>query len=533
MLLLIFILGTVISGAISAVGAIDHTNTNLRRQMRPLVTIEVDQDAVTAAWEADGGYIYEGTEPGFHHFEMRGEWPTVEPIMPEMIREIEALPQVEHGVYSIHAFLPLLGVREHQVITGGEWGGGQPGEVRSCAFSATGECIPETVVPILQGGLRGISGHEPVTMSEGLIELVEGSNFENYRTHMQTDAAPVMISRGLAIENGWELESIIRSEQRWWVHNADEIAMLGDFNVDLFLEDLIFATVQTEFEIIGLFDVPLDEALFEQNEIYEMQRIQHLTNHVYTTNEAAEAQILAAREVDREYELAAGLEPSADPELYQTHLEVLMMLHDPLELEDFRAAVAPYLPEFWIVADLTDSYAGIAPSMEMLSQVANQMLVGVTLASILTLSLLITLFLKDRRHEIGIYLAIGEKRIKIIMQIIFEVISIAVVGITLAVFVGNLIAGRLSHEMVLNEVNQPVQEPVDRWGFGRGPDEMGLAELGFAPELTPDELMAAFDTTLSANTVMLIYGAAVAIVMLSTLIPVVYVVRLQPKKVLL
>ena len=62
--LLIFILGTVTAGAISAVAAITNTDTNLRRQLRPLITFEIDQDAVHAAWEAGGGYHYEFTSPG-------------------------------------------------------------------------------------------------------------------------------------------------------------------------------------------------------------------------------------------------------------------------------------------------------------------------------------------------------------------------------------------------------------------------------------------------------------------------------------
>ena len=42
LLLLVFILGTVIAGAISVQGAINNTSANLRRQMRPIVSIELD-----------------------------------------------------------------------------------------------------------------------------------------------------------------------------------------------------------------------------------------------------------------------------------------------------------------------------------------------------------------------------------------------------------------------------------------------------------------------------------------------------------
>jgi len=74
---------------------------------------------------------------------------------------------------------------------------------------------------------------------------------------------------------------------------------------------------------------------------------------------------------------------------------------------------------------------------------------------------------------------------------------------------------------------------MKRWGFGRDHSEMGLAELGFAPELTPDELIAAFDTTLTGNTIVLVYGVGIATVIISILLPIGYIVKLSPRKVLL
>ena len=516
LLLLVFILGTVISGAISAVTAINNTNTNLRRQMRPLASLEIDYDTIMEEIHVTEYFTTTQLREGF-------EYPL--PIMPEQIREIASLPQVEHFTYSIHSLVQLFGVTEHQVREGGQWNG----VINNCAFNRmTDRCVPETLAPIFQTVIRGVSSEKPMTMHEGLIELVEGNSFENYHLNMQTDAYPIMISRGFASENGWELGSIITLEQRWWLPGEmiGEIVSAGEFTID----DLIFATQSFEFEIIGLFDVPLNEELFEQNEIYEMQRIQYLINHIYTTNEAADAHVMVAREIFAEYLLLEGSEYWDDG---HTIDEILIILYDPLQLEDFRTAAMPYLPENWTVVDFTDSFAAIEPSMNMLNEIADQILVGVALASVLILSLLITLFLKDRRHELGIYLALGEKKAKIVMQTLFEVVAISLIGITLAIFAGNLIAGRLSQEMVLTELTAEVPSLPDRWGSGREHWDMGLAELGFAPELTPDELISAFDATLTGNTIILIYGAGIATVMISTLIPVIYIVKLNPKKVLL
>jgi len=68
--LAIFILGTAVSGAISVGNAIHTTDSSLRRNMRPVVTISFD-------WEA---YV--------QHERETGEWASFEPLSPEIIYEI-------------------------------------------------------------------------------------------------------------------------------------------------------------------------------------------------------------------------------------------------------------------------------------------------------------------------------------------------------------------------------------------------------------------------------------------------------------
>ena len=60
-----------------------------------------------------------------------------------------------------------------------------------------------------------------------------------------------------------------------------------------------------------------------------------------------------------------------------------------------------------------------------------------------------------------------------------------------------------------------------------------MGDLGFGGNLSPEEMVEAFDTSLSANVVVLLYVVGLATVVVSTLIPIAYVVKLEPKKVLL
>ena len=52
-------------------------------------------------------------------------------------------------------------------------------------------------------------------------------------------------------------------------------------------------------------------------------------------------------------------------------------------------------------------------------------------------------------------------------------------------------------------------------------------------DLTVDEMIEAFDTTLTIEAIIWFYVVGIGTVMISTLIPIVYLVKLNPKKVLL
>lgn len=83
----------------------------------------------------------------------------------------------------------------------------------------------------------------------------------------------------------------------------------------------------------------------------------------------------------------------------------IFVLNDPLEIEDFREAVEPMLPEFYIVSDVSSAFSNLESSMERMLWIADIVLVVSMVTTLLILSLLITLFLRDHRYVMGIYLS--------------------------------------------------------------------------------------------------------------------------------
>jgi len=146
---------------------------------------------------------------------------------------------------------------------------------------------------------------------------------------------------------------------------------------------------------------------------------------------------------------------------------------------------------------------------------------------LIILSLLITLFLRDRKHEIGIYLALGEKKGKIITQILTEVLSVSIIGITLSLFAGNIISDGISQQMIHNNMMNELENPS--MNFDWNP----LEGMGFNTNMSMDEMLENYEVGLDGQTIGLFFLVGAGTVILSTISPIIYITSLNPKKIMM
>lgn len=518
LLLLIFILGTVISGALAVEGAVSNTDANLRRGMRQIVTFQQDYDAYQEHMEELG---LSWDDP---------DVPRIEPLTPEMVRTIGALPQVEHFEYSIPLHMMIEGFREFNL------------------FSENYDEVDESHdqgMAWLQ--LRGSSETELLQVRENIIEIVEGRSFEEAELETASEVNPMIISAGFARVNDLSLGDIIELPQRIVYPQPEN--QIWDPEWELNHEN-IYVEEKFEFEIVGIFD-SVEDINFEDNSeeaVAMRNRLNNILSMIHVPNSVAEAMqqfnleqhllmfehmVETGMEID-EWTLQSieELQSSENIEDEVMNITSIMVLNDPLDMEAFSQAAEDILPDFWAVEGTSGGFDAISSSMETMQNIAFWVLVVSVGATLLILSLLITLFLRDRRYEMGVYLALGEKKTKIIYQILIEVVATAFIGITLAVFTGNLISGVMSQTMLRNELTaeNSSNNQMDM-GMCIGCDP--LEDMGFTQEMSPEEMLEAFDVSINIATVGLFYAVGLGAVIFSTIVPVIYVVTLNPKKVLM
>jgi len=506
LLVLVFILGTIIAGAISVRGAINNTDANLRSRMQPIVSVSFD----AVAWEESIDWSTVGEDENI--------WLQQPHLMPSHVREIAELPYVSFYDYMIVSSLQSFEVEQYIPDELDIHFGGMEGE-------------PQWF------NLRGTSSTELVQIDQGMIDLVQGDQFDANELIPGADRSVAIVSTGFANANNLSLNSTFTLYN--FVMFPDEQGEIWGWGADWWVDENIYERVGMEFEIIGLFDIPIDSDQDQdqgQGRVSndDWQRMDNL-NNIYVPNWAIEdvarrtlaAQISVFNTVDVDMPEWLAQAPGANEDEEHQVLS-LFVLEDPAYMDEFRAAAEPLLPEYHSVEDLSSAFDDIASSMETMQTLANGILYVSIGATLLILSLLITLFLRDRRYEMGVYLALGEKKGRIVSQILMEVVVTALVGITLAVFTGHFMSGLISQNMLREELAAQANQNDDEWHWTVF-DQLGIP----TDDMSIDDMMAAYDISLSIEVVGFFYVIGLGAVVLSTLAPVIYVMALNPKKVLM
>ena len=98
-------------------------------------------------------------------------------------------------------------------------------------------------------------------------------------------------------------------------------------------------------------------------------------------------------------------------------------------------------PEDYEISEEENQFSGMAESLDMVKQMISVMIMAVIGAGIIVLSLVLILWVRERMYEIGILLAIGRSKIKIVGQFILELVLVSLPAMILAAILGRIFVG--------------------------------------------------------------------------------------------
>ncbi len=487
LLVLIFVLSNVIAGSVSVKSALANTEEAMLSQMSTEVKIEIDyRDAYD---EVTGEYI----EPE---------------ITVEMVDTIGMSEHVRSYDYSLNTSFEAKGVgyyyseNPEPVYTGGE-------EYNSWFQVIGGQ---STALQYIENG--------DITLTDGRVYTEE---------EIKNGERVMLVSEEFAKYNGLNVGSTVKLLYTMYDDSGIIVyreAAKSDYDgIDIMpmpVERTVLKVLEYEFKIIGTFTArPMKYVDWQGNLVeYDSQYL----NAFFTNNNA----INAMTDDIKAESAAEGVENY----IYSSTTASFILKH-PDYAEIFESQNEQYLTKGLIFTNNAASFDSIRTPMANVLWIADIVMWVAVVATVLIISLLVTLFLRDRRHEMGIYLALGARKGVVAAQIVSEVLLVAILAVSLSIFSGNMLAENMSTTMLENQLAEEEKNKADD-------DYIGIYKSisigGYYEEdsgISADDVMEQYHVSLDAKTVVFIYVVSIGSVLISTLIPIIYTLQLKPKKILM
>lgn len=302
--------------------------------------------------------------------------------------------------------------------------------------------------------------------------------------------------------------------------NADLDAFYNNFYSDYINE--FYKVVPMQLKIVGLFELESgnDSVLTDKNGYY--------STRIYLSNKVMDNQYTQfAEEVYTKYEnIFAGTqqlnyrleEVVSNMVTMPLDYESVYILHSIDDVQDFLRETRNSLPGYIRFIEENDGVYAVNKQMATITMVANSITVISLVASLVIVPLVLVLFYKERVKEFGIYLSLGIQKVRIIVQVVIETLLIGLTAIGLSLFTGSWIAQNLSQQMI--DLQFSVASVSDE-----GAKTVSL--------LTADEIEDKYAVKITPDYVFEVVMIGTGTLLVSSIIPVAYITRLKPKKILL
>lgn len=366
--------------------------------------------------------------------------------------------------------------------------------------------------------LKGNNLLEPLDFKDKKVNLVEGRTFKQDEINSGKDVA--IISKKLAEANGFNV--------------GDKVVLdssVMDFKQDGSMEEL--ASQNHPVEIIGLFEPTSVEKKKsdgkEQKGIEEQFMETEQFNTIYMPNDA----VMTINKVEFEkgkellpdrYKKADGTDMALED---MNQITPVYVLKSPEDVEAFKEEAKSLTPDGYQLVASTDTYDQVGGTFKKMSQISGYVVLLAIGATLLIISLVVILFLRDRKHELGIYLSLGEKRSKVMQQILIELLLISLVAMCLSLVTGNILGKMVSESLIASDAFSQTSDVANNGGM------MMVGAGASTPTLTTEDVSSAYEVKFSMSYIVTFLIAGLSTVLLSAILPLTYVLRLNPKKIMM
>jgi ABC-type antimicrobial peptide transport system, permease component len=282
----------------------------------------------------------------------------------------------------------------------------------------------------------------------------------------------------------------------------------------------IMASRETEVEVIGIYEPKLLTTVIGSDPTDPLKEINindyRMNNNLFPNNF-----ILAEKTFHDETYNSVTTGVSADA---PQHYDPVYILNSPDDITTFKQKITEYVPKKLNIVTSADSYEKVAKPIATYKTITTIVLYVSIFVTVIILAIMVLNNIHDRTLEFGVLLSLGEKKFKIIAQVLLELLLVVITAISFSVFTGNFIAQNIG---IYNEIVQPPTELIST------PSYSTLEVNNLGTILTEDEVLAAYEINISLEYIAFFYLIIIGTISIAIIIPIINILRLNPKKILI
>ncbi|MEC2062250.1 ABC transporter permease [Bacillus inaquosorum] len=179
-------------------------------------------------------------------------------------------------------------------------------------------------------------------------------------------------------------------------------------------------------------------------------------------------------------------------------------------------------------------YQQMVGPIENVASFSKNVVYLVSVAGAVILGLIVMMSIRERKYEMGVLMAIGEKRWKLIGQFLTEILIVAVIAIGIASLTGNLVANQLGNQLLTQQISSSTDSTQTASGqMPGGSGGMGGGMFGHSSANSANvDVIDSLNVAVSMNDMLVLGGIGILIAIIATLLPSISVLRLHPKTIL-
>lgn len=506
-----FVIGNFVIIGLGVANAADNAKVLTRQKMRAVVTYGVDYDAV---WKYTDSLTDEDELEEFYK-----NYPSVKL---SDVKEILA----DSRVATANAFSNMMAYQTDDydfVHLNNEAEENMGNSGQSCWINENGQEVCQTYIEPTHF-IKSNMFPNMIEFVDGQYEIVDG-RFYN-QEEIDNGEFVLLVSKAFAEVNGLKVGDIYTL---YTASPTDFVYYDGlEIGEELYTKD---------FEIVGIFDhqdkIMPDSSNFNYTYPYENpdnMLLMPATTQYLSTLEYQQLifDYYAEKNPDDEY-YSEENRPTEDGINNMQVSDVTFLLNDPLEVENFVESYSNKLPQFMMLDANNEEFKRLSKPLDTLGLYANFIIWLVIINAIVIISLVTALTLKTREYEIGVLLSVGASKLKIIGQFFIELAIVAILGFTLAVGSGSLVANKVGQKVLEFQIQESEVDEDEGYDYGYN----SIWDTDYSTEITLDDLVSEYNVTVSPLIIGEIYVLGLGIVLISILVPSLMIMRFNPKKILM